>query len=76
MILKSRFEVGDDIVVVHGNKVSRQKITKINVEVTAITSKVYYEFIDSSTDKAFRKDEKYCFKDKDEYLNFVKGVAI
>ena len=76
MITKTRFEIGDEVVMLHCNRVTKCKIQKIVVEADAISTKVLYEFYDGAQQKSYRKDERYCFKNKAELADFINSYAI
>lgn len=76
MITKTRFEIGDEVVMLHCNRVTKCKIQKIVVEADATSTKVLYEFYDGAQQKSYRKDERYCFKNKAELAGFINSYAI
>lgn len=76
MITKTRFEIGDEVVMLHCNRATKCKIQKIVVEADATSTKVLYEFYDGAQQKSYRKDERYCFRDKSELADFINSYAI
>lgn len=76
MITKTRFEIGDEVVAIHCNRVTKCKIQKIVVEADATSTKVLYEFYDGAQQKSYRKDERYCFQDKAELTEFIESYKI
>lgn len=76
MITKTRFEIGDEVVMLHCNRATKCKIQKIIVEADATSTKVLYEFYDGAQQKSYRKDERYCFKNKSELADFINSYAI
>lgn len=68
MITKTRFEIGDEVVMLHCNRVTKCKIQKIVVEADAISTKVLYEFYDGAQQKSYRKDERYALRTRRNLL--------